>query len=286
VLHACIGYVELGVDSWVSKLMTNLLPNAIVILVYTSFLMFILRFFAGPIAHTINPIGLLLMSSVIACVGLFWLGSDIQNVYTIFIAATVYSLGKAFFWPTMLGVAGERFPQSGAIAMGALGAAGMLTVGLIAGEAIGYKQASNAAANLKENAPEVFQRYADEKEKSFLWLPPYTPLNPKLAGAATSVSKKSDGTLNVTAYDKLEKGNDAVTAGKIAALRSTIETDSERVKQADIYGGRRALTITAWVPGIMAVGYLILLMYFSATGGYKKLVVDDYGEVVVDDVQH
>ena len=44
VIHACVGYVELGVDSWVTKLMGNLMPNAILILIYTSFLMFILRF--------------------------------------------------------------------------------------------------------------------------------------------------------------------------------------------------------------------------------------------------
>ena len=51
----------------------------------------------------------------------------------IFAAATFYSFGKAFLWPTMLGVAGERYPQCGSVAMGALGAAGMLCVGQIAG---------------------------------------------------------------------------------------------------------------------------------------------------------
>ena len=84
-LHGCVGYMELGVDSWMTKMMENLLPNAILILVYTSLLMFVLRFFAGPIVHKINPIGLLFASSVVACLGLLWLGSDIQSLSLIHI---------------------------------------------------------------------------------------------------------------------------------------------------------------------------------------------------------
>jgi len=94
--------MELGVDSWMAKLMENVLPNAILILVYTSALMFVLRFFAGPIVHKINPIGLLFVSSVVALLGLLWLGSDLDGLAMVFAAATFYSFGKAFLWPTML----------------------------------------------------------------------------------------------------------------------------------------------------------------------------------------
>lgn len=107
-LHALIGYMELGVDSWMTRLMENLVDNSVIVLLYTSLLMFVLRFFAGPIVHRINPIGLLLASSVLAVLGLLWLGTEITNVAVIFAAATLYSFGKAFLWPTMLAVAGER----------------------------------------------------------------------------------------------------------------------------------------------------------------------------------
>jgi len=160
VLHALVGYMELGVDSWMTKLMENLLPNSILILVYTSLLMFILRFFAGPIVHKVNPIGLLFGSSIIACLGLLWLGSPIQSVFMIFVAATFYSFGKAFLWPTMLGVAGERYPQSGSVAMGALGAAGMICVGQVAGPRIGTQQGFEMSQRLEQRAPDTFNRYA------------------------------------------------------------------------------------------------------------------------------
>jgi hypothetical protein len=36
------------------------------VLVYTSFIMMVLRFFAGPIVHALSPLGLLMLSSAIA----------------------------------------------------------------------------------------------------------------------------------------------------------------------------------------------------------------------------
>jgi len=298
VLHGCIGYMELGVDSWMAKLMENLLPNAIVILVYTSFLMFALRFFAGPIAHNINPIGLLLASSIIAVIGLLWLSSEITTLWVIFAAATVYSFGKAFLWPTMLGVVGERFPQSGAVAMGALGSAGMLTVGLIGGSAIGYKQAYNASHHLEETAPETFERYAardesgNKKEGSFFFglFPTFTELEPNLVASANGVEKNEEtGKLSVGGYEKLKSVQDpASPAGKetierVDALLTTVEEDYKPVREATLYGGRRALFLTAALPTIMAIGFLILTVYFLAIGGYKKLVVTENGEVVEAD---
>ena len=286
--------------------MNNLMPNAILILIYTSFLMFILRFFAGPIVHRINPIGLLFVSSILACAGLLWLGSDIQSIAMIFAAATLYSLGKAFFWPTMLGVAGERFPQSGAVAMGALGAAGMLTVGLVAGSAIGYKQASNASAYLEESSSATFERYAGKEEGLTIKIPTkiaaagipdieipipvpkYRQLTPNITNAANSVSVK-DGSLDTSAFEKLKASlpvvapaeqEDAMVQSDIDDLLETIEEDYPEIQSADLKGGRRALTMTAAVPAAMAVGFLLLLGYFAATGGYKKLVVNDDGEVV------
>ena len=77
----------------------------------------------------------------------------------------VYACGKTFLWPTMLAVASERFPKGGAIAIGALGGAGMLSAGLFGGPGIGFKQDFNASSQLKQEAPEVYERYKAEEEK-------------------------------------------------------------------------------------------------------------------------
>src|SRR5262245_14355085 len=57
LLHALVGYVELGTDSWIANLMTNIAGmKGILLLVYTSGIMFLLRFCAGPIVHRISPL--------------------------------------------------------------------------------------------------------------------------------------------------------------------------------------------------------------------------------------
>ena len=45
------------------------------------------------------------------------------------------------------------------------------------------------------------------------------------------------------------------------------------MQAATIEGSRMALKLTAIVPATMAVLYLLLILYFKATGGYKALEV-------------
>ena len=76
-LHALIGYVELGTDMWITKLTGEILASpgrGLLLFIYTSVLMFALRFVAGPLVHRISSLGLLLVSSVLGAVGLTLLG--------------------------------------------------------------------------------------------------------------------------------------------------------------------------------------------------------------------
>ncbi len=271
ILHALIGYMELGVDLWITKLMENLLPRSVIILVYTSTLMFVLRFFAGPIVHKINPIGLLFASSIIACLGLIWLSWPIESVAIIFLAATFYSLGKAFLWPTMLGVAGERYPQCGSVAMGALGAAGMLTVGLVAGERIGAQQGYSMSEDLKATAPETFERYASD-ESTNAWGYEFLPIVPERLNAANSIEVTADGSLGDTAPIS---DSELIQDEDKEVLLANAATDVPAVKASNLNGSRRALKLTAYVPAAMAVGFLILLLYFKATGGYRVISLEE-----------
>ena len=268
VLHALIGYMELGVDSWISKLLENVLPNAIVILVYTSALMFILRFFAGPIVHRLNPIGLLFTSSVIACLGLVWLSQEIEGVLTVFAAVTFYSFGKAFLWPTMLAVAGERYPGSGAVAMGALGAAGMLTVGLIAGPTIGAQQGYFTSKNLNETAPMTFERYVGNDKKYLSY--EYKELAGDKLAAASATAVEEGKVTDTSAFANAELLDDQTKQ----ILAENASVDVPAVKASYLYGSRKTLRLTAYVPAAMAVGFLILLVYYKSIGGYKVLNAD------------
>ena len=136
---------ELGTDSWIASLMTPVLrafgENAgNWVLVYTSFIMFVLRFFAGPIVHRINPLGLLACSAGIAAIGLLWLANSGSAALAVFLAATLYGLGKTYFWPTTLGVVSEQFPKGGALTLNAIAGLGMISVGVLGNPFLGVLQ--------------------------------------------------------------------------------------------------------------------------------------------------
>ncbi|HWE36763.1 MAG TPA: MFS transporter [Isosphaeraceae bacterium] len=104
--------------------------NGTFILIYTSAMMFTLRHFAGPIAHRLSPVGMLVGSSVLSAIGLYAL-SFAYNFPTAIAAATIYGLGIVYFWPTMLGVTAERFPRGGAFLLGLMGCVGNLAIGVV-----------------------------------------------------------------------------------------------------------------------------------------------------------
>lgn len=50
---------------------------------------------------------------------------------SIFISATIFSIGICYFRPTMLSFAAEKIPQGGALGLSIMGAVGMLSVSIV-----------------------------------------------------------------------------------------------------------------------------------------------------------
>ncbi|HBE70748.1 MAG TPA: MFS transporter [Planctomycetaceae bacterium] len=276
LIHALVGYVELGTDSWISKITGAIMDDpqkGLMLFVYTSSLMFALRFVAGPIVHKISPLGLLLVSSILGVIGLTMLGGA-ESIVMCVIAATIYACGKTFLWPTMLAVGSEQFPKGGAVAIGLMGGVGMLSAGLIGGPAIGYKQDYYASKNLEENAPEAYERYSVAEPGGFMFLPKIKGLDGAKVGVLEDKGKTlaSDGEALAARGESDE--NHAALAGWWETAQPASEADAAPVKSATLEGGRMALKITAAVPALMAVLYLLLILYFKATGGYKASHVE------------
>jgi MFS family permease len=123
--------IELAPGQMVSSVLEKTAGmDGILILVYGSALMFVLRYFAGPIAHKISPIGMMWASVALAAMGLFLLANATTPAMA-YVAATVFYVGVCFMWPTMLGITSERFPQGGAFTMGLMGFAGQFALGLV-----------------------------------------------------------------------------------------------------------------------------------------------------------
>lgn len=280
IIHAMVGYVELGTDSWIAKITGSIMASpakGLILFVYTSMLMFCLRFVAGPIVHKISPLGLLFMSGILGAIGLTLLGNA-TTVMACVVAATVYALGKTFLWPTMLAVASERFPKGGAIAIGMLGGVGMLSAGLLGGPAIGFKQDYNASKNLQEVSKESYERYKAGNESSFFGFKT-VGLDGAKVGVLEDNGKELARASELAEKENRKDANVAALSGWWAEAKNHADVDRKPVQEAGVYGGKMALRMTAAVPATMAVLYLLLILYFKTQGGYKALNVAAEDEV-------
>jgi len=176
---------ELGTDSWITSLMAPEMSQLGIhpgwVLVYTSLIMMILRFFAGPFVHRLSPLGLLAVSSLVAAVGLAALSKSTGIV--ILLAATLYGFGKTFFWPTMLGVVSEQFPRGGALTLNAIAAVGTLSVGVVGAAFLGHVQDRVIERELHAQNPALHAQVVSQEKVSVFGR--YRPLDQEKLQAAS-----------------------------------------------------------------------------------------------------
>lgn len=236
-----LAITELGTDSWITSIltpaMTDLGVNAGWVLVYAMAIVLVLRLFAGPLIHRFSPLGLLAISALVAAAGLFLLSKS-AGAAMIVVAATIYSFGKAFFWPTSLGVVSEQSPRGGAITLNVVAGIGMLGAGVIGGPIIGQvldgQMVNGVAAYDAKQGTQISAQLATEKTGIF---GKYTAIDPAKRAAAPAEQK---------------------------AVLDSIDHESRH----------DALRKIAILPVIMFIVYLGLILYFRGRGGYKPVVLD------------
>jgi MFS family permease len=121
---------ELGTTQWINALLAKNGIGPMIILAVVTGIMAVGRFFAGGLIHRLNPTGVLLGSSIFAFAGLTFLSIANGPVTTV-LAAAVFAVGVCYFWPTMIGVASEYVPKSGALGMSILGGAGFVATSMV-----------------------------------------------------------------------------------------------------------------------------------------------------------
>jgi MFS family permease len=235
-----LAITELGTDSWITSMMTPAMTdlglNAGWVLVYTMSLVLVLRLFAGPLVHKFSPLGLLALSAAIACVGLILLSKTTGLM--LLLAATVYGIGKAFFWPTSLGVVAEQSPRGGAITLNVVAGVGMLGAGIVGTPIIGGVQDSHMVKAVivhdQRNNTDLASALTVQREGMF---GKYTAIDPAKRAAISPEQK--------VVVDQIDRQS------KVDALRSI-----------------------AVLPLLMLLVYLGLILYFRSKGGYKPVVLD------------
>jgi len=251
MVHALVGAVELGTDSWIQNITGNILTptQGKVLFVFTSAVMFGLRFCAHFIEKNLkfSPVGILVSCATLACIGLN-LVSGLATFGTAMGALLVYAVGKTFFWPTMLAVTSDRFPRTGAVAISIMGGIGMMSAGLIGSKGLGYAKDRFAGEELKKADAVVFAEYKAEKPSKFLFFEGSYGLDGAKLGAVNAIPQE-----NRDAKQKL-------------------------VGEANMKGDRRTLVADSFIPATMAVIYLLILLYFKSIGGYKPVHIVPQGK--------
>jgi MFS family permease len=159
---------ELAPGQWVNIALSHIVGmQGILLLVYVSALMFVMRHFAGSIVAHISPIGLMFVSCLAAGIGLYLLSLADTPVLA-FGAATIWGVGVCYLWPTMLAITSERFPRGGAMALGLMGFAGGMAIKFVLPQMgaifdTAKAQAAGGADQLVTLSPQAMQevlRYA------------------------------------------------------------------------------------------------------------------------------
>jgi hypothetical protein len=188
------------------------------------------------------------MSALLAVLGLSYL--SFAAGASIFLAATLYGLGKTFFWPTMLGVVSEQCPKGGALTLNAISGIGMLAVGTLGFPYIGILQTRAQQAAIVEN--EALQSEVPGLVKDGQ----VAPITDKTIYEVLSYKTIDDAQLTTLIDDLPESEREAV-GKQVAEVRSR--------------SNQRALAAMAFFPGFMLISYLILIAYFRSKGGYKPV---------------
>ena len=121
---------ELGTTQWINALLADNGIHPMIILAVVTGLMAVGRYFAGGLIHRLNPPGVLLGSAIFSVAGLYLLSISTGPLMTVSSAA-VFAVGVCYFWPTMIGVASEYVPKSGALGMSILGGAGFVATSMV-----------------------------------------------------------------------------------------------------------------------------------------------------------
>lgn len=242
-----VAITELSTDGWIVSLMSTELDRLGLqpgwLLVYTAGIVFASRLYAGVVIHRLSALGTLAAASAVTALGLF--AMSMSHGLSLLVAATIYGIGKSFFWGTSLAVASDQFPKGGAVSINVLAGAGMLAAGILGSVFLGTLQDQATWRNLEDHDRKVgsslVSEYLSERRQSLLGA--YRPLDP-------------------------------------VKIKSASQGDSVIIKSAEINGKRSALSSVAILPVFLTVIYLVLAMWFRSRGGYHPVYLAKTKEMV------
>ncbi|MEX2641044.1 MAG: MFS transporter [Balneolales bacterium] len=277
---------EMGPMRWIPEVLQAAGLHGMLVLVWISGLMMVLRMFAGPFVERFSPTGMLLGSSVLTGIGLLMFSYFETETFPLLVSATVFACGIAFCFPTLVGLMSERFPQAGSLGI-------VLLIG------VGFFAAGGSNAMMGEIADRYLPDALNETQTVAVLeqvenrFPAYVA-----AAAAASGDPEALAGLGYRAADVRNALDPAVQAlayfrdtGELHgnytgnALRALLDTglDQEEaliaeaftiLRPADNYGGRMSFLWVAPIAFLVAVVFLVMFIRDKQQGGYRAVKLE------------
>jgi len=278
--------LELGPMRWVPAVLQAGGLHGILVLVWISGWMVVLRALAGHFVERLAPTGMLLAAATLTGTGLFLL-SFAQGTLAAFAAATVFAWGVAFFFPTMVGVVSERVPRTGSLGIVLTAGIGLGMAGAVGVPLMGRLADQYLAESLPASTLGLLQRVDQQFPAHVLRAQGMTDLaalgfrqrevEDALAATRTALAAhESTGNIN----------NDA-TANALRAIVATAIPGEALVAEAngilqpaEALGGKQSFRYVA--PGALLLILVFGVMYMRdrARGGYKAVKLEKVAAMV------
>ncbi|WP_019668614.1 MFS transporter [Eudoraea adriatica] len=149
VCMALTAITEFGPQQWVGLILSKSGAQPMLILALVTGLMAVARYFGGVVVGKFDQTGVLLGSAILATLGIYLFSTQTGGMA--YVAAVIFALGIAYFWPNMIGFTADKIPKSGALGMSVIGAVGMFSTSIfqpIIGKWIDSDKADAAAMGL------------------------------------------------------------------------------------------------------------------------------------------
>lgn len=278
--------LELGPQRWIPSVLAAGGIPGILVLVWITGLMAVLRYFAGPVVHRLSNTGVLLASAVLAGTGLTLLSCATgNNLVLAGVAATLFAFGVCYFWPTMIGTAAERVPKGGALALSLLGGVGMLVVGSVTMPQMGRVADSYLYKQLPpEQTVKVLQQVADTYPALAKTQP--EKIGKDILAAADTAKAVLTAQQASKVLPEIDTANALREAIKVAGDSDAGKEAQKILDPADNYGGLMSFRHVAPLSLVLIVVFGIMYLQDKKRGGYKaeKILAEGLAEGFADGV--
>ena len=273
--------MEMGPMRWIPDVLQAAGIHGMLVLVWISGLMFLLRMYAEPFVNRFSPTGMLLGGSFLTFISLVLFSYVETDILTLMIAGAFFAIGIAFFVPNMIGLMSERFPKAGSlgivllIGMGFVG--GGITnaiMGVIADRYLPDALDEQATVQILEQVEQQFPDYLNEASQAR----GDPEAVARLGYRETDVQNILERTNS--ALDYYRQNNRLQGAATGNALRALIDSRipqeaqliqqaSATIRPADNYGGRVAFLWISPIPIVVGFIFLVWFIRDYREGGYR-----------------